>query len=133
MRQINGEERMVVYDWELAHYQNPQRDMSEFLAYSLTPETSKEHFLECVETYRVALSGYTKENLPKNIFYRIAYLNTLYLAVVRFNLYFLVHNSTKLNYIERVHQTLMQLMMVLKMKCSACDMSTTVDQERYHV
>ena len=51
--------RLCLYDWELAQIGTPQRDLIEFLAFSLKPSTPIETWLELVHFYRGCLEEHT--------------------------------------------------------------------------
>jgi thiamine kinase-like enzyme len=106
LRDETEEIRLVVYDWELACYQNPQHDVIEFLAYVLPEKTSKATIDEYAEYYRSRLEEKTGLSFSKDEFHRILYLNAVELGLVRFNLYLLSHNIVKFDFIERVYRNL---------------------------
>jgi NADP-dependent 3-hydroxy-3-methylglutaryl-CoA reductase len=94
--------RLVLYDWELAFFQNPQRDLIEFLAFVLKLETPIAEFERFVDFYRQQFELKTGRAFPRDFFMQILYLNAAYFAVVRINLYLLGHNLLKFDFIERV-------------------------------
>ena len=51
--------RLCLYDWELAQIGTPQRDMFEFLSFTLKPSTPIETWLELVHFYRGCLEEET--------------------------------------------------------------------------
>ena len=102
---LRGEEespRLVLYDWELAFFQNPQRDLIEFLAFVLRPETPVSEYKRYADYYRQQLEAKTGRTFSREFFMEILYLNAVYFAVVRLNLYLLGHNLLKFDFIERV-------------------------------
>lgn len=98
--------RLVVYDWELAAYQNPQHDLIEFLIYCLPEQAPISAFETYAEFYRTRLEAATARSFAPEPFMRMLYLNALDLAVIRFNLYLLAHNIAKFTYMERVYGNL---------------------------
>jgi hydroxymethylglutaryl-CoA reductase (NADPH) len=106
LRDAAEEPRLVVYDWELACYQNPQHDLIEFLVFALGGKTSKETFDKYTEYYRSILEKKTGLSLSSSEFHRVLYLNAIELGLVRFNVYLLTHNIVKFNFMERVYGNL---------------------------
>jgi hypothetical protein len=96
----------VVYDWELACYQNPQHDLIEFLVYALGDKTSK-HTIDRYATYYLAiLQEKTGLSFSAGAFHRVLYLNAVELGLVRFNVYLLTHNIVRFNFLDRVYGNL---------------------------
>lgn len=94
--------RLVLYDWELAFFQNPQRDLVEFLAFVLNPELPVSEYQRYADYYRQQLEAKSGRHFSREFFMEILHLNTLYFAVVRLNLYLLGHNLLKFDFMERV-------------------------------
>lgn len=57
-----GESRMCLYDWELATLDVPQRDVAEFLTFTLLPATSIATRVELINFYRCNLEKYSGVN-----------------------------------------------------------------------
>ncbi len=93
---------LVVYDWEVPCFQNPQHDLVEFLSYVVDKENSFEKFAACAERYRLKLEEMTGCDLNSDDFYHILYLNALDLGVIRFNLCLLAHNILHFAFMDRV-------------------------------
>ncbi len=55
---------LCMYDWELATIGVPQRDLAEFLAFTLQPSASKETWDELMEFYRLHLQYYSWQDFP---------------------------------------------------------------------
>jgi NADP-dependent 3-hydroxy-3-methylglutaryl-CoA reductase len=96
---------LVVYDWELLCYQNPQHDLMEFLIFVLDG-APRDVYLGYARYYYERLVEKTGKETPWKEFCRILYLNALDLALNRFNLYLLAHNTLKLPFIGRVYKNL---------------------------
>lgn len=94
--------RLILYDWELAFFQNPQRDLIEFLAFVLKLDTPIAEYERFVDFYRQQLEIKTGKRFPRDVFMQILYLNAVYFAVIRINLYLLGHHLLKFDFIERV-------------------------------
>ena len=56
--------RMCLYDWELATLDTPQRDLAEFLTFTLSPATSAATRLELIDYYRRQLEIYSETVYP---------------------------------------------------------------------
>lgn len=105
----NGNSRkLVVYDWELPAYQNPQHDVIEFLSYVMDLKDPVENFDFYSDFYRMELEKATGIELDKNDFNRVLYLNSMELSLIRFNLYLLAHNIVKFKFIGRVYGNLVR-------------------------
>ncbi|MFD2672143.1 phosphotransferase [Marinicrinis sediminis] len=98
--------QLVVYDWELARYQNPQHDVLEFLIYALDGEDTVKQMDHYLNGYRKQLERVTSQSLDPVEFARITMLNALELLTVRYNLYLLANNLLHLPYMERVYGNL---------------------------
>jgi hypothetical protein len=101
-----GEPRLVVYDWEVPCWQNPQHDLIEFMVYAFEANASMDKFRIFSEYYRQELEKASGTVIPVDEFNRILYLNALEIALVRFNLYLLGHNIIKFKFLERVYGNL---------------------------
>jgi len=106
LRTIGGENRLVVYDWELARYQNPQIDLLEFLIFVLSEKSFLDQCRKYMEFYRKCLEKKTGVGLPGDRFNSIMHINALYLGTTRFNLYLLAHNLSRFSFMERVYGNL---------------------------
>jgi hypothetical protein len=114
LRQEENGMKMVVYDWELAAFQNPQHDLIEFLIYVLPEEATMETFHRYFEFYFKCLQEKTGKKLIKDEFIDVLYLNALELGVIRYNIYLLTHNLLKYEYIERVYKNLRKIILEYK-------------------
>ena len=81
---------MVVYDWELCCFQNPQHDLIEFLVFVLGNEDFTQNVTRYTEFYMEQLQERIDITLKRKEFFAILHLNAVELAVRRFNLYFLM-------------------------------------------
>lgn len=63
----NGQDcRTCLYDWELATLDVPQRDLAEFLTFTLMPSISFETRVELVNYYKCNLEKYSGIDYPVN-------------------------------------------------------------------
>jgi Hydroxymethylglutaryl-CoA reductase len=106
LRDETEDVRLVVYDWELACYQNPQHDLIEFLVYVLPEKTSKKTIDEYAEYYLTGLEEKTGLSFSRPEFHRVLHLNAVERGLVRFNLYLLSHTIVKFDFMERVYGNL---------------------------
>lgn len=56
--------RLCLYDWELAKLDTPQRDLAEFLTFTLSPATSAAARMDLIDYYRRQLEIYSKTAYP---------------------------------------------------------------------
>ncbi len=101
--------RLVLYDWEVPCWQNPQLDAVEFLVYCLPGNATRSSFSRYISQYMKNLEGFSERTFDKKIFEKVLYLNAIKLAVIRFNLYLLAHNVLKFPYMDRVYANLRTL------------------------
>ena len=106
IRSDKDSSKMVVYDWELAMFQNPQHDLVEFLIFVLDGDAPISVFDSYTDQYYHMLADKVT-NLPeKEAFDHGLFLNAVDLALIRFNLYLMGHNILHFNFIERVYGNL---------------------------
>lgn len=105
-RADNGSLRMVVYDWELAMFQNPQHDLVEFLVFAMDNDAPISAFESYTEQYYRRLEDKVEKLPERKAFYHGLYLNAVDLALVRFNLYLMGHNILHLKFMDRVYGNL---------------------------
>ncbi len=102
----SGHKTLVLYDWELVCYQNPQHDLAEFLVFALSEQADVKQFFKFTQFYRLQLQKITGITIPKESFNQVLRLNLMDLATVRFNLYLLAHNLLHFKFIPRVYGNL---------------------------
>ncbi len=105
-RRRNGSLQLVVYDWELALYQNPQHDVIEFLIFALDHGTPLSHFDQYAENYYRMLSDKVGDLPSRESFFQGLFLNAVDLALVRFNLYLMGYSILNFKFMERVYGNL---------------------------
>lgn len=57
---------LCMYDWELCSVGVPQRDVAEFLSFTLSPDTAHSDRLDFIEFYRQHLQYYSGMEFPAN-------------------------------------------------------------------
>ncbi len=114
LRNQDTNKRLVLYDWELVSNQNPQVDLVEFLIYVLPENYDMQKFYGHIEYYRKNLNNHVKEIIPKQDFIHILYMNALYLATTRYNLYLLAHNILGFKFLNRVYANLTRCILNLR-------------------
>lgn len=62
--------QLSIFDWERAVISMPQRDLAEFLVYTLPDGFDKQDAFEPIEVYRRALSEKTALDMDKDVFYQ---------------------------------------------------------------
>jgi NADP-dependent 3-hydroxy-3-methylglutaryl-CoA reductase len=110
LREVDGERRLVAYDWELAAYQNPQHDLIEFLIYALDEGSSYDDFLRHAGRYFEELQRRVGR-LDRDRFFEVLELNALELGLIRYNIYLLTNNLMKYDYIDRVYRNLAKVIL----------------------
>jgi len=96
----------VLYDWELALFQNPQHDLIEFMVFVMKDGSSRNDYLRYADFYIQCLEKGLSAPIDRTHFVEVLDLNALFLALVRMNLYLLGHNILKLEFLERVYTNL---------------------------
>ncbi len=96
----------VLYDWELAIFQNPQHDLIEFLVFVLDESSLRVDYLGYADFYLKNLEKAVGRSFSRTHFVEILDLNALIFALVRMNLYLLGHNILNLEFLERVYLNL---------------------------
>ncbi|MCP4131571.1 MAG: phosphotransferase [bacterium] len=106
LRHTTEKPRLVIYDWELPCFQNPQHDLIEFLIYSLEENAEMDEFEKYIFFYMEKLEEFSGRKFSPEEFMKVLYLNALEIGVTRFNLYLLAHNIVKFSFLERVYGNL---------------------------
>ncbi len=105
-RSLHGSLKLVVYDWELALYQNPQHDLVEFLIFTLDSNAPLSLFDRYTHEYYQLLGDRLEDAPSPEQFEHGLFLNAVDLALIRFNLYLMGHNILHFNFLERVYGNL---------------------------
>ncbi len=103
---VSASPATVLYDWELALFQNPQHDLIEFLVFVMKDGSSRNDYLRYADFYVQCLEKELSTPIDRAHFVEVLDLNALFFALVRMNLYLLGHNILKLEFLERVYANL---------------------------
>jgi hydroxymethylglutaryl-CoA reductase (NADPH) len=109
LRRVEDGYRLVIYDWELMAYHNPQVDIVEFLVSVLPEDMDMETFDHYCDYYYRALTEKTGERLDKRDFDDVLRDNAVYLGVSRYNMYLLSNIIMDYKFINRVYLNLRKL------------------------
>lgn len=106
---VTDQEEVIVYDWELAMEGIPQRDIFEFLAFTLPVKANTAHIDLLIDFHFAQVSAFNEESYSK-----LKYLKDLLLSAKMFvlnRLNFYLSGSTLVSYpfTERVFQVSFQL------------------------
>ncbi len=101
--------RACIYDWELATVQVPQRDLAEFLAFSLRPDVDLRTVDAYVELHRAQLERHVGTRIDRGHWHRGYELALYDFAVTRLLLYFMAHTSSEYGFLPRVAATTQRL------------------------
>lgn len=105
----DGKLRLCAYDWELATVHVPQRDLAEFLAFTLPHDVPASRVWALVERHRLALQHATGQTLDARQWRRGFVLSLRDLWVTRTAIYTMAHTCRDYAFLPRVFRTLMGL------------------------
>lgn len=108
-RKGRHEDKFIIYDWELATYQNPQYDAIEFLLSVLDEESPKEEFYSYISFYKSLLEKKTSQIFNDDEFMDLVYINAQKLAFTRFNMHLLVNNAYDLGHIMKSYNNFVKI------------------------
>jgi aminoglycoside phosphotransferase (APT) family kinase protein len=108
IRDAEQERRLCLYDWELATYHVPQRDLAEFLAYVFPSGTGPDRYVRYVDFFRSELQRRTGSELDPDAFLEMFRIAMKDLAVTRMNLYLMAHNFKQYDFLNRVVPNIME-------------------------
>jgi hydroxymethylglutaryl-CoA reductase (NADPH) len=110
VRGNGGDRRMCCYDLELATIHIPQRDLAEFLAFTLDARAERSVVDRHLETHRRSLASASGHELDPAV-WRAGYCLALRdLAISRFGLYHMAHTVRSYDFTERSTNTLWRLL-----------------------
>lgn len=108
-RGADGTPTLCAYDWELATIHVPQRDLAEFLAFTLPENVPLARVELHVETHRRALEAASGRALDPAAWREGYALALADLLVGRMGMYLLSHTHHQLPWLDRVYRTLHHL------------------------
>lgn len=110
LRPLDGQLALVAYDWELASIDIPQRDLVEFLTFTLSDSASREAVDAHVERHRASLEAACGRTVPADLWLD-GFRCELYLeAIDRMPLQWALHARYPSRYLPRIHNTLEHLL-----------------------
>jgi hypothetical protein len=102
---LRADGRLVAYDWELATFDVPQRDLAELLAFTLTPDAAPDEVAHYLEAHRCALNP----NLDR-VGWREGYRLALQeFVLTRLQMYIMAHTHHEYAFLPSVVQTAWRL------------------------
>jgi thioester reductase-like protein len=105
---------LCAYDWELACYGLPQRDVIEFLCFILPADVRPELFAEYLDWHRCRLQELSGQSFDARTWAAGAYLAAADFAVRRLPLYVLANRFKPMPYLSRVAKTWDRLFSMLE-------------------
>jgi hydroxymethylglutaryl-CoA reductase (NADPH) len=100
---------LVAYDWELAAWHVPQRDLAELLAFVLTPATTPAEVAHYVDRHRASIAARGGAVLDAALWrqgYRLALRD---FALTRLQLYLMGHTHREYPFLDQVVRTVRRL------------------------
>mgnify|MGYP000931845771 FL=1 len=106
-------EAVLIYDWELACYQNPEHDLIEFLIFELHKFADNE-VRELIAYYKNNLLSALNINIQKADYERILEFNTLEYIVNKLSVYRLADVSLKFDFMSRVCKNASRVLLIVE-------------------
>ena len=106
-------EAVLIYDWELACYQNPEHDLIEFLIFELQRFDDNE-VRELIAYYKNNLLSALNINIQKADYERILEFNTLEYIVNKLSVYRLADVSLKFDFMSRVCKNASRVLLIVE-------------------
>ena len=104
-RREDGVLKLCAYDWELATLNLPQRDLAEFLTFTLPEDVSLERVERYIELHRSELEAASGVKLDPATYRRGFRYGLNDFTVNRLNLYLMAHTFRSYRFLERVVRT----------------------------
>jgi hypothetical protein len=105
LRSHKGRLRLCAYDWELAAFGSPQRDLAEFLCFVLPPDASAREAERVVELHRSSLEAATGRSIPADA-WRAGFGSALAdLLIDKLAFYAMVNRVRRQQFLPRVVRT----------------------------
>lgn len=96
------DDKLLVFDWEMAGYLNPQFDIVTYLSYVDAKYINKKYIDEFIDEYIVSFKNKSGIDLERQEFLDILKLNIKYFFIIRLMDLLVIHSSMPLPHIERV-------------------------------
>jgi NADP-dependent 3-hydroxy-3-methylglutaryl-CoA reductase len=93
---------LVAYDWELATWQVPQRDLAEMAAFVLTPDLEDTVVEDWVRLHRESFERFTGQSVDGDLWRRGFALSVRDFAIDRLMMYLLGHTQREYRFLPRV-------------------------------
>ena len=106
-------EDLLIYDWELACYQNPEHDLIEFLIFELH-KFADDEVRELIAYYKNNLLSALNINIQKADYERILEFNTLEYIVNKLSVYRLADVSLKLAFIKQMCKNAARILVIIE-------------------
>ena len=106
-------EDLLIYDWELACYQNPEHDVIEFLIFELH-KFADDEVRELIAYYKNNLLSALNINIQKADYERILEFNTLEYIVNKLSVYRLADVSLKLAFIKKMCKNAARMLLIIE-------------------
>ena len=106
-------EAVLIYDWELACYQNPEHDLIEFLIFELHKFADNE-VRELIAYYKNNLLSALNINIQNEDYKRILKFNTLEYIVNKLSVYRLADVSLKFDFMSRVCKNAARMLLIVE-------------------
>ena len=106
-------ETVLIYDWELACYQNPEHDLIEFLIFELHKFADNE-VRELMAYYKNNLLSALNINIQNEDYKRILKFNTLEYIVNKLSVYRLADVSLKFDFMSRVCKNAARMLLIIE-------------------
>ncbi len=104
---------LCAYDWELAAFDLPQRDLIELLVFTLTPQTDTDDLATYINTHRVTLGNLVQSPIHHNCWFEGVRLSLYDFIVTRLPIYYLIDTLKTQKFLPRVHNSAFRLLTML--------------------
>jgi thioester reductase-like protein len=102
---LDGQLKLLAYDWELATIGVPQRDLAELLCFVLPPDASREHVDAWIERHRLLLEQETGQPIDPATWRQGFNASLNELMLTRLPMYALIHRVRPQSFLPRVVRT----------------------------
>lgn len=106
--------KLVVYDWELATVGLPQRDLAEFLCFTLSANVGREELMELIELHRRSVEERSGMALDSQTWIRGFEIALLDLILQRFPIYSIAQMLRKMPFLQPSYKVARRLLSLLR-------------------